>query len=659
MTDEHKMNKKNRIIRVVGKTLLIYLAAPLLTLLLAEALLRFTGYGSEDILFVTDEAHADSYRIKVDYIKKYFPFSEVEPDLSNDMFLIEKPANGIRVFVLGENAAAGFPWLPNGRIALLMSQILNETFSENKVEVIDLSVPGINSHGMLNLMSRIVEYQPDAVIIYPGHNEFYGALGPASVDYVGMNRNQIKLYLSLQEYRLFQLLKPLFIGSSDDTSGLKDKTETLIETIAKRVEVEPGGELYEKVLENYISNLNEILEIANSADIILIGGIPVSNFAGKAPFKSCYENISDRVEWRDAFEKGKAFLFEERYDDALLYFAEAGERYGVNSELHYYSGLALQGAGEGPKAREQFRKAVDKDCMPFRAATEFNREMAAAFRHHGQPFVSVGLHYDTTSVVESRGDEHFVDAVHFSLKGAVLLAERITSELIVRFGGIRRPKPSTEDIDKMIERAGMTQIDYALAELRITDLRSRWPYNENERTVPSFSSFRSEHIEELALDVKEGILSWEEAHKIYADSLYDLNEFGNAEGDYRALVVANVTDVLPYLRLAELFLHKGLLEEAYEMLERSTKINISQFALKWMGSILLGNDLPDDAVSYLLEAVKMEPFDKEALYNLTVAYIETGGIEEAKESFKKLYSLDRKYPGVISLAERIRNISVE
>ncbi|MCH7495947.1 MAG: hypothetical protein IH825_07665 [Candidatus Marinimicrobia bacterium] len=549
--------------------------------------------------------------------------------------------------------------MPNGRIALVMSQILQETFSENKVEVIDLSIPGINSHGMLNLMSRLVKYEPDAVVIYPGHNEFYGALGPASVDYVGMNRKQIKLYLSLQKYRLFQLLKPLFIGSSSDTSVLKNKTESLIETIAKKVEVEPEGELYDKVLENYISNLNEMLEIADAAAVIFVGGIPVSNFSGKAPFRSCYENITDRLNWREKIEKGKALLFEERYADALLYFLEAGNRYGLNSEVHYYSGLALQGVGEGPKAREQFRKAVDNDCMPFRAATEFNREMAAVFRAHAQPFVSVGLHFDTTSVSEARGDEHFVDAVHFTLKGAAILAERITSELIVRFGGIRRPKPSLADIDRMIERAGMTQIDYAIAELRITDLRSRWPYKERERTVPSFSTFRSEHVEELALDVKEGIVSWEEAHKIYADSLYELNKFGDAEGDYRALVVANVSDIIPYLRLAELLLHKGLFEEAYELLERSTKINTSQFALKWMGSILLGNELPGDAIYYLAEANKLEPSDKDVLYNLTVAYIETSKIEEAIESFKSLYLLDSQYPGVIRLAERIKGISDE
>ena len=47
------------------------------------------------------------------------------------------------------------------------------------------------------------------------------------------------------------------------------------------------------------------------------------------------------------------------------------------------------------------------------------------------------------------------------------------------------------------------------------------------------------------------------------------------------------------------------------------------------------------------------------LYNITVAWIETGRIEEAKESFKKLYEIDNEYPGIFSLAERIRSLSDE
>ncbi|MCH7819851.1 MAG: hypothetical protein IIB40_09880, partial [Candidatus Marinimicrobia bacterium] len=88
-----RVNKKIiQIIRVVGKSLLFYLVAPLVTLLLIELLLRFGGYGDEDELFTRSKTHPSSYSIKADYIKKYFPFSEVEPDLSNDTFLIEKPA---------------------------------------------------------------------------------------------------------------------------------------------------------------------------------------------------------------------------------------------------------------------------------------------------------------------------------------------------------------------------------------------------------------------------------------------------------------------------------------------------------------------------------------------------------------------------------------
>ena len=87
------------------------------------------------------------------------------------------------------------------------------------------------------------------------------------------------------------------------------------------------------------------------------------------------------------------------------------------------------------------------------------------------------------------------------------------------------------EIDKLINGAGITPIDEAIAELRITSLRSKWPYKESERTVPSFSSLRSDHIENLALDVVENRITWTEAHRIYADSLFDLGYQYMAEDD--------------------------------------------------------------------------------------------------------------------------------
>ena len=64
-------------------------------------------------------------------------------------------------------------------------------------------------------------------------------------------------------------------------------------------------------------------------------------------------------------------------------------------------------------------------------------------------------------------------------------------------------------------------------------------------------------------------INWFEAHRTYADSLFDLGYQIEAEDDYRAQTVADVRDVVPYQRLSEILIRKGLFEEAYQLLDNS------------------------------------------------------------------------------------------
>ena len=63
---------------------------------------------------------------------------------------------------------------------------------------------------------EIVGMDPDAVLIYAGHNEYYGALGAGSAHFMGGNRNMVKLIIWLKRFRVVQLA----FGASD---GLKNR----------------------------------------------------------------------------------------------------------------------------------------------------------------------------------------------------------------------------------------------------------------------------------------------------------------------------------------------------------------------------------------------------------------------------------------------------
>ena len=76
------------------------------------------------------------------------------------------------------------------------------------VEVINLGMTAVNSYVIRDLSQRVMEYEPDAVIIYAGHNEYYGSFGAASTQFGFVNNIYLKrIILWLKDLRFYQLLK--------------------------------------------------------------------------------------------------------------------------------------------------------------------------------------------------------------------------------------------------------------------------------------------------------------------------------------------------------------------------------------------------------------------------------------------------------------------
>jgi hypothetical protein len=56
---------------------------------------------------------------------------------------------------------------------------------------VNLAMPAINSFSLLDMTPEALAQKPDALIIYCGHNEFYGALGAGSTESLGRWRGVI------------------------------------------------------------------------------------------------------------------------------------------------------------------------------------------------------------------------------------------------------------------------------------------------------------------------------------------------------------------------------------------------------------------------------------------------------------------------------------
>ncbi len=191
--------------------LLLTLVFPFVLLILLEWSLRIANYGSDVSLFATEVINGKTYYFMNPDVKaRYFSRVEFSPNTSPDFFQMPKPDTTFRIFCLGGSTTAGFPYGFVGSFSTFLRDRLRMLFPDKKIEVINFGMTATNSYTVLDIAQELVDYQPDLLIVYDGHNEFYGALGIASRESIIGSRWFTKLYLRLVHFRSFQFLRNIF-----------------------------------------------------------------------------------------------------------------------------------------------------------------------------------------------------------------------------------------------------------------------------------------------------------------------------------------------------------------------------------------------------------------------------------------------------------------
>jgi len=211
---------KKRIILFKGISIIL---VPLLILFLLELFLRLFNYGNSYSLFIEYKGDKDYLVFNPDASKKFFTEEQIATKGNSEIFKKKKDSNTIRIFVLGESTTIGYPYFHNGSFHRWLQYRLTHTYPDKNFEIINLSLTAVNSYTVLGFAKEVVNYEPDAVLIYTGHNEFYGAMGAASTQNLGSNPHLINFILGLRNLRLAQLIINIYEGlkKSFGTTGLQ------------------------------------------------------------------------------------------------------------------------------------------------------------------------------------------------------------------------------------------------------------------------------------------------------------------------------------------------------------------------------------------------------------------------------------------------------
>ncbi|MCP5041833.1 MAG: hypothetical protein GY944_12460, partial [bacterium] len=190
--------------RLHAMRLLALVLAPIVFFALTESVLAVVGFGGHPALF-TASVHWPGHReANPDVVQRYFPGRATQLGIEAIAFSDEKDPGSVRIVVQGGSTAAGFPYGRWAGLAGMLGDRLDAARPESKIEVITTAMAAVNSYSLLDFVDEIIAIEPDAVLIYAGHNEYLGIFGAGSALTKQRSRVATRVHLWLSRFRTYQ-----------------------------------------------------------------------------------------------------------------------------------------------------------------------------------------------------------------------------------------------------------------------------------------------------------------------------------------------------------------------------------------------------------------------------------------------------------------------
>lgn len=403
---------------------------PLIGLACLEGALRLAGIGGYAPVFTAFAPVRDGTLILTERggAARFFYANRDRPGaMAENAFVTPKPAGTLRVFLCGESAIKGFPQTPAFAASAFLNAMLRDLAPDRRIEIINLGATAVASFPMLEILDDALAYEPDVVVIYGGHNEFYGAYGVASLSRATASPLAIRVQYALRRLGLVQGIARLFDRSPEAPAT------TLMEAMVGQSSIGPDDSLRDRAAANLHAHVAEMVRRARKrgADVIVCT-LPCNERdlapLGTADLASVPESQREAV--MAAVETG---LVAADHDPAAAVESidRAVQQAPKMAQAHFALGRARFAMGDYASAPKSFQAAVDFDAMPWRGTSRTNDALHSAASEQGALLCDVQAAFRSASPGGCIGWELMDDHVHPSLAGQALLARTI-AEAIVR-----------------------------------------------------------------------------------------------------------------------------------------------------------------------------------------------------------------------------------
>ena len=556
---------------------------------------------------------------------RYFYTTEQVPSAGYNFFDEVKKDNCFRVFVMGGSSAAGFPYTPNGSFARYIRHRLQILYPQKTIEVVNIAMSAINSYSLRDMLPGVIEQKPDLIIIYAGHNEFYGALGVGSTESLGDTRYIVNSVLWLNRFKTFELLRNIIKSVYGLFSQPVITDPTLMARMSQKQLIPYNSDTFYSGIGQFEGNLNDILRMAKDADIPVLLGTLVSNLKDQKPFSS--------------IENDKNPPAEDIYNLAA-------------EELS---------AGNKKIADSLFKYAKDLDGLKWRAPERMNEVINELGKNYNYPVVRLDSIFNEVSPDNIVGNNLITDHLHPNYKGNQIIGKAFVDKGIEVgfFPEKDRANLSLHLQDSLtLSRNLFTELDSTIARYQIIILKSDWPYvKERKSDEEKLRSLNIQtYTDSLAFLVGKRKLSWESAHLQLAARKFIAGDKKGFLIEINTVIDEYPFDPYPLEFSSDLLVNNKAFEEAYPYLLRLHNLKQSAFSSKWLGIIELLNHRIDPAIGYLSQSLNFSANDTQVMYNLSGAYSMKNDFKTALQIINQCLDIEPNYPQAKDLQRRLINI---
>lgn len=604
---------------------LVLILIPVIFFILLEILLRVISYGknTEQWIKITDTKQM----LNPDAAARYFFNTRDLPQSNNDAFDIVKRENSYRIFVIGGSSAQGFPFSPNGTFSRYIRDRLELVYPEIHFEVINLGITATNSYTIRDLMPGVLAQDPDLILIYAGHNEYYGAFGVGSTENISNSREFVNFLIWLNKFKSIELVRNVItaitgvFSKDSDVNGTRGGT--LMARIVNDQLIPFDSESYHVGIKQFEGNLRDVLQMTKESGVPVVIGTLVSNLKDQKPFISVGDNKDENAD--------------SIYSQALYKLA-------LNNNL---------------SADSLFRIAKDHDALRFRAPEEINKIIKRLTLNYGCKLVDVDSLFNSISPDKIVGNNLIVDHLHPTLNGYLLMGkiyfETIQKNNLLPVADSVRLSDEKQDSIVVADFA-LSHLDSSIADIRLQGLLNDWPFVNN----PEFSFLKNlnlkDRIDSIAYKVAVEDMNWEIAHRNAAQWYLNKKDYHNFAKEFRVLVSQYPFKLNDYDYAASQLINVKEYDLAYSFLQKRFKESPDAFSTKWLGNINLNRSNIHEAIKYLSLSIQYDSKDAQTFYNLAGALIQNKDYKNALMEIENCLKINPDFPNAQNLKAQLTEI---